>query len=250
MSEYESKMYIVDIETTGITGIPRDLILEIVIFELDKNTFRYINVYETVIKYPITEMIKESWIVKNGYISLQEISQGKELDIVVKEVQKILLEKEWTCFNVSFDYERFLKQEPYYLDPPQYCLMEKMTPIVREYAPWLKGHKYPKLQEAYKYLYNKDVDETHRAKEDTYLSTKITIKLLKRKRVLQLLKNLYIEEKKPFVIKYLTNSDRIIYRNIVGLKLGRSDTLLEAYDLKSGKDSVFNIMKILQLYIL
>lgn len=80
------------------------------------------------------------------------------------------------CFNSDFDSRimagEFLRsgiadlkaEEASCSYPPHFCLMKHMTPICKLPGPY--GHKWPKLQEAYRHCFGIDFDGAHNALED------------------------------------------------------------------------------------
>ncbi len=118
-------MLIIDTETTGLEGYPKDRILEIGIAELtDSGEIR--EVYSSVIRYDDIEEYdrnyvnrdgsKGIWVYRNSDLKIQDtLDAEKDLEIVVKEVRKIVDGKEITSYNVPFDFGRFLDHEPWCL---------------------------------------------------------------------------------------------------------------------------------------
>ena len=110
-------LYVVDIETTGLDGIPQDKIIEIAIMRVNLLNQIITQVYHTIIHYDTNEWDEETqnaWIFKQGVLSLDDINNSeKNLDIVVQEVQQILAGKHVAAFNNEFDLEKFLQKEPW-----------------------------------------------------------------------------------------------------------------------------------------
>jgi len=178
LPQFESNIiYILDTETTGLDGRPYDEILEISIVKLDLKTRKIETELNAIINYPIDDKIKNSWVIQNNIISIQEIELGRDLEEIKRITQTILKEKYWTCFNAAFDYEKFL----YYWDihTPVFCLMLEYTDIlkIRQYNNWGYKYKWPNLQEAYKRCFPNNIEQNHRALDDTKMAAELCLRL-------------------------------------------------------------------------
>ncbi len=116
---------IIDTETTGLEGYPRDRVLEIGIAEYVEETGEVREVYSSLVNYPDLKEYCERkektegpiWIFRNSDLSLERIlSEGKDVSLVVEEVRNIVKGKRVTAYNVPFDFFRFLLKEPWKLD--------------------------------------------------------------------------------------------------------------------------------------
>jgi DNA polymerase III alpha subunit (gram-positive type) len=110
-------IYVVDIETTGLDGIPQDQIIEIAIMRVNLLKRIITQVYHEIIHYDTKqwdEEAKNAWIFKQGVLSVDDIQDAKkDLDTVVQEVQQIFTGKYIVAFNNEFDLDRFLSKEPW-----------------------------------------------------------------------------------------------------------------------------------------
>ena len=110
---------IIDIETTGLEGIPDDRVLEIGIAELRKG--RVDEVYSSTVMYPD---LKEHcsgkgnvWVFSHSDLRLEDIMEkGKDVSVVTEEVGEITKGRLVTSYNVAFDFDKFLSREPWKLD--------------------------------------------------------------------------------------------------------------------------------------
>lgn len=135
-------MLIIDTETSGLDGAPKDRVLEIGIARLDEVTLRVSPVYEAMVRYPDGERFFEEhgqiWVFENTDLSPGLIeSQGDDIDTVVRQVRRIVAGCSVASYNVSFDFGRFLFRDPWSLG--RYCtptldIMEGATSAVRELA--------------------------------------------------------------------------------------------------------------------
>lgn len=115
-------MLVIDTETTGLEGYPKDRVLEIGIASLDERTGDVRPVYSAMVRYPgqerfFREYEEENgpiWVFGNTELSPELIAaEGKDVEAVVAEVRLILAGEEVTSYNVPFDFGRFLDHEPW-----------------------------------------------------------------------------------------------------------------------------------------
>jgi DNA polymerase-3 subunit epsilon len=115
---------IIDTETTGLRGIPKDRVLEMGIAEYDEvsgnispvysEMIRYDDIVEFDSKYVNPDGSQGIWIYRNSDMRLEDtLNAAKDLDTVVREVREIVSGKEVTSYNVGFDFGKFLYQEPW-----------------------------------------------------------------------------------------------------------------------------------------
>ena len=136
----KENMLVIDIETTGLDGLPKDRVLEIGIAELVPYSKEIRPVYQAVIHYPdIKEFVEENgpvWVFGNSSLSMEDvIDSEKSLEQVIREVREIVKGKEVTSYNTGFDFDRFLFREPWNLQ--EVCtvpadIMKLATDRVRE----------------------------------------------------------------------------------------------------------------------
>lgn len=123
---FDSKkgILIIDTETTGLEGYPRDRVLEIGIAELKEGSVKL--VYSEIIRYPdIVDFDRKYvnpngsegiWIYRNSDLRIDDtLNAAKDVEIVVAEVREIVSGREVTSYNVGFDFEKFLYHEPWNL---------------------------------------------------------------------------------------------------------------------------------------
>ena len=115
---------IIDTETTGLSGYPKDRVLEIGIAELEGGSVR--PVYSEIIRYPdIAEFDRKYvnldgsegiWIYRNSDLRMEDtLNASKDVERVAAEVREIVSGREVTSYNVEFDFGKFLYQEPWNL---------------------------------------------------------------------------------------------------------------------------------------
>lgn len=135
---------IADIETTGLSGYPKDRVLEIGIAELKEGTGDIIPVYSETVRYTdIMEMDSKYlnpdgshgiWIYRNTDMRMGDTMNAKKpLDKVVGEVRDIVSGREVVSYNVPFVFGKFLATDPWNLDEictVPYDIMDMAASIV------------------------------------------------------------------------------------------------------------------------
>ena len=115
---------IIDTETTGLSGYPKDRVLEIGIAELEGGSVK--SVYSEIIRYSdIVEFDRKYvnpngsegiWIYRNSDLRMEDtLNASKDVETVAAEVREIVSGREVTSYNVPFDFGKFLYHEPWNL---------------------------------------------------------------------------------------------------------------------------------------
>lgn len=208
-------MFVIDIETTGLYGLPRDRVLEIGITELSfDGTVR--KVYDEVIRYPDMEEFDREylnkdgehgcWVFRNSSLTIESVLEAeKNLGTVIGEVRSLLDGGEATSYNVRYDFGMFLAHEPW--DLGEYCtvpydIMEGATRICKEMvysdevedkelqnslrARWdIQGDRWIGSFDAYRILCPGDPaglldGQTHRAADDAFMEAYILKEIIHR----------------------------------------------------------------------
>jgi DNA polymerase-3 subunit epsilon len=174
------KILIIDIETTDFLQRHGEIV-ELGIVELDLETAEKKIIFNKIIKPKIgLEELRETWIVKNGYMKPEDIVKGVEFSTIKEEVQKIIdsYPDGVTAYNIKFDVG-FL--ESYGMTFPKLlpCPMIKSTSICK--LPGRYGnYKWPKAEEAYKHFYPEvEYTEAHRGADDAMHEADIVLALHK-----------------------------------------------------------------------
>ena len=139
-------MLIIDTETTGLHGHPRDRVLEIGIAELNEETLKVEPVYNALVRYRDQDAFFADyrkkcgpiWIFDHTDMTPEEIAEkGKDIDQVVADVRSIVYGKAVTSYNVPFDFGRFLYYDPWNLSEickVPFDIMDEATFAVRNRA--------------------------------------------------------------------------------------------------------------------
>jgi len=175
------KILIIDIETTGFLN-QNGKIVEIGIVELDLLNGNKKIIFDQVMhEIPITkEEVQNSWIVSNGYMSLEEIRNSKNLKHHFDEIQRILNDytNGCTAFNNAFDFG-FMESRGFVFPKKLACPMKLSTDICKIPSP-RGGYKWPKVQEAFDFFFGKtEYVEKHRGADDAFHEADIVLELYK-----------------------------------------------------------------------
>ena len=115
---------IIDTETTGLSGYPKDRVLEIGIAELEGGSvrplyskiIRYSDIVEFDRKYVNLDGSEGIWIYRNSDLRMEDtLNASKDVERVAAEVREIVTGREVTSYNVGFDFGKFLFHEPWNL---------------------------------------------------------------------------------------------------------------------------------------
>ncbi|WP_400227977.1 3'-5' exonuclease [Methanomethylophilus alvi] len=115
---------IIDTETTGLSGYPKDRVLEIGIAELEEGSVRpvyseiihYSDIVEFDRKYVNLNGSEGIWIYRNSDLRIEDtLDAAKDVEAVAAEVKEIVSGRGVTSYNVEFDFGKFLHQEPWNL---------------------------------------------------------------------------------------------------------------------------------------
>jgi DNA polymerase-3 subunit epsilon len=176
------KILIVDIETTGLVP-SRDKIVEVGIVSLDVDKGEKKILFDHVMhERPIDRKeVEESWIVKNGYMTVEEIQHSKQFKDYSNDIQKIFFDETYlgcTAYNSRFDFG-FLESRNIVIPRKLKCPMKLATDICK--IPKNRGSfKWPKVEEAWIHFFGKDTGyvEKHRGADDAYHEADIVMSLI------------------------------------------------------------------------
>ena len=180
------KILVIDIETTGFH--PREAIItEVGIVELDLETGERQLIFDEVCwnrrDFLNEDYISNSWVVKKGYMTTEEIRNGRDFDSIKKDIQEIIdyYPNGATAYNRIFDIT-FL--EYYGITFPKLlpCPMILSTGICKIpfNNPRQRGlnYKRPNVEEAYAFFFPEATyNEIHRGGDDAMHEAEIVYKL-------------------------------------------------------------------------
>jgi len=179
----KDKILIIDIETTGFLN-QGGKIVEVGIISLNLETGEKEILFDSLVhERPITLVeVENSWIVQNGYISVNEIRNSEWLPKLIPEIQSIIdsYPNGATAFNKSFDFD-FLKSRGIKFVKELPCPMLLSTNLCK--LPNQNGYssyKWPKVEEAWKYFYPEiEYVELHRGADDAFHEADIVLAIHK-----------------------------------------------------------------------
>ncbi len=185
------EIYVIDTETTGLFGAPKDLVVDIGITNVSLRKGTVKDVYSSVLGYEVDEWDdyhRNAWIFQNTDMTLDMVAEAPPALKVIDDVRRILRGKAVTSYNVAYDMGKFL-----YLDP--WCLrgtFSECTDIMlaakdvcklpSEY--YGREYKYPKLDYAYSTIVKGDPAgingvQDHRALSDARMASYLMIEMFK-----------------------------------------------------------------------
>ena len=167
------KIVVVDIETTGFQK-EGGLIVEVGIVELClESGFTRIIYNELVRESGYNSSHKDSWIFSNSDLTHNDVCCASPLDI--EKIQSILDKYMATAYNKDFDFN-FLRSRGLTINELP-CPMKIATDICKIPSPYGYGYKWPKVQEAYDFLFGKtNYIEKHRGADDAMHEAQIVYK--------------------------------------------------------------------------
>ena len=162
-------VYVLDTETTGLTGCPVDSVVDIGIVALDLFDGDISPIYSETVGYDVASwdsVHRHAWIFENSDLTLEDVGSAKPFDEVAQEVRGILDGHLATSFNVPFDFDKFLLRAPWSVRPV-------LCDDIMTSASWpvLGCSRWPKLDHSYRVLCPGDPagigrSQHHRALED------------------------------------------------------------------------------------
>lgn len=182
---------VLDTETTGLTGGPHDLVVDVGICEAVLSADTVTDVYSSIVGYDVTEWSDEmcrAWIFENTDLTVDMVAAAKPFRLVRQEVARLLKGRYVTCYNVQYDLDKFLYREPWNLQrqfleardimfsASDLCKLPAMDPRVKEY-------RYPKLDYAYEHLMDGQDPagihgkQDHRALSDARVAAHLMLKM-------------------------------------------------------------------------
>lgn len=180
---------IVDLETTGLLGEPKDHVVEIGIVELATCDLTPRPLYHAIVRpyYHLADNFEQAWVFQNTSLRPTDVLCGREVTEVRNEIQRILKGRAATSFNREFDFDRFLIRYPWECSPKLMpCIMKVAG---REYGDELPCSQYPgcpSAQTTYSFLCPDNPAnlpngiEQHRALDDALMEAYILREMIMR----------------------------------------------------------------------
>ncbi len=179
------EIYVLDTETTGLEGAPRDFVVDVGICKVDLSKGTVEDVYSSVLGYDTEEWddyLRNAWIFENTDMTLDMVEEAPLALTVIDDVRRILRKKAVTSYNTGYDFNKFLYQEPWnlrgwFMEFPD--IMKAATNVCK--LPGYYGdYRYPKLDHAYSTIVEGDPagiggKQDHRALSDARMASYVMI---------------------------------------------------------------------------
>ncbi len=180
-------IYVLDTETTGLSGAPKDLVVDVGICRVDLKAGTVEDVYSSVLGYDTDEWedyLRNAWIFENTDMTLEMVEEAPRASTVIDDVRRILKKQAVTSYNTGYDFEKFLYAEPWNLRGwfvECADIMKAATEVCRLPSEYYgRKYKYPKLDYAYSKIVDGDpagIDgvQDHRALSDARMASHLMI---------------------------------------------------------------------------
>lgn len=181
------EIYVLDTETTGLFGAPKDLVVDVGITKVSLRKGTVEDAYSSVLGYDVDEWDdyhRNAWIFQNTDMTLDMVSDSPPAMKVIEDVRHLLRNKHVTSYNVAYDMDKFLYQEPWNLRgtfKPCFDIMiaaKDVCKLPSEY--YGREYRYPKLDYAYSHIVEGDPAgingvQDHRALSDARMASYLMI---------------------------------------------------------------------------
>lgn len=181
-------IYVVDTETTGLTGCPYDHVVEVGIVGLDVDQRKVWDVYSCVVGYDVSSwdpFHKNAWVFDHTGLRIDDVRHGRPQSAVCETLKTILSGNKVTSYNTPFDFQKFLYREPWGL----YQSFTEFPDIMTAAANVFKipsrfgGYSNPKLENAYGSMCPDDPAnicgrQDHRAQSDARVAAYLLLAMI------------------------------------------------------------------------
>lgn len=138
-------VYVVDIETTGLSGqLAGDAVVEVGISRVDLDARKVYAEYGAVVRQILTHEQAGSWVFKNTTLTPREVLTSP---YSICDVSRVLRSRfsgsiPVTSYNRTFDLDLFLSQPPY-LWRPHFapCIKEEASHLVTRTGEWVSAQR-------------------------------------------------------------------------------------------------------------
>lgn len=167
-------IYVIDTETTGLTGAPDDHVVDIGIALLETDTGRVMPLYQSLVGYDVDEWDpahRNAWIFSHSDLTLDDVAAAPPQADVRYRVATLLAGARVTSYNTPFDLDKFLFQPPWRLSEVVTAapdIMAACAPVVADRSH--PGGKYPRLMHSYTALCEDDPADLRGAQQHRALS--------------------------------------------------------------------------------
>lgn len=187
------EIYVIDTETTGLEGAPKDVVVDIGICRVSLRKGTVDDVYSSVLGYDVDmwdDYRRNAWIFQNTDMTLDMVSDAPPAMDVIEDVRRILRGKVVTAYNIGYDMDKFLYLEPWCLRgtfTPCSDIMVAATPVCRLPSQYYgRQYRFPKLDHAYATIVEGDPAgihgmQEHRALSDARMASHVMIQMFRDK---------------------------------------------------------------------
>lgn len=185
------EIYVLDTETTGLYGAPKDVVVDIGITKVSLRKGTVEDVYSSVLGYDVDEWDdyrRKAWIFENTDMTLDMVADAPPAMNVVGDVRRILKDKDVTSYNIRYDMDKFLYQEPWDLRgtfKPCFDIMLAAKDVCKLPSQYYgREYRYPKLDYAYSNIVEGDPagingKQDHRALSDARMASYLMITMFR-----------------------------------------------------------------------
>jgi DNA polymerase-3 subunit epsilon len=185
------EIYVLDTETTGLEGAPKDLVVDVGITRVSLRRGTVEDCYSSVLGYDVDEWDdyhRNAWIFQNTDMTLDMVAEAPPAMKVIEDVRRLLRGKTVTTYNMAYDLDKFLYQEPWNMRgtfKPCFDIMLAATKVCKLPSQFYgREYRYPKLDHAYSTIVEGDPAgiegvQDHRALSDARMASYLMIKMFR-----------------------------------------------------------------------
>jgi len=187
------EIYVLDTETTGLYGAPRDVVVDVGITKVSLRRGTVEDAYSSVLGYDVSEWDeyrRTAWIFENTDMTLEMVNDAPDAMGVIEDVRRLLKGKNVTTYNIHYDLDQFLYLEPWNMRGlftqcnDIMIAARDVCKLPSEY--YGREYRYPKLDYAYEHIVEGDPagihgKQDHRALSDARMASYLMIKMFRDK---------------------------------------------------------------------
>ncbi len=185
------EIYVLDTETTGLEGAPKDLVVDVGICRVSLRIGAVEDVYSSILGYDVDfwdDYHREAWIFQNTDLTLETVAEAPPAREVIEDVRRILRNRTVTAYNIAYDMDKFLFHEPWDMKGEfTLCndIMLAATPVCKVPGEYYgRKYKYPKLDVAYSKIVEGDPADihgvqSHRALSDARMASYVMVQMFR-----------------------------------------------------------------------
>ena len=171
------EVYVLDTETTGLYGAPKDVVVDVGITKVSLRKGTVEDSYSSVLGYDTSDWDdyrRNAWIFQNTDMTLEMVEDAPDAMDVIRDVRSMLKGKTVTAYNIGYDFGKFLNLEPWNMS--KVCVLcndimlaaKDVCKLPSQY--YGREYRYPKLDYAYEHIVSGDPAEIHGKQDHRALS--------------------------------------------------------------------------------